>query len=205
MSASIPDGDTLSKVSDLEVYDTTGRKIRLGSFFATQRVIAVFIRHFFCGLYVSQLTSEYAKLSKAFEEAHIDIIVIGCGDWQPIENYSDITGFPSRKIFADPSLSVFHGLGMNSQTLARTPTGEKKASYITKGIIEGSLWSIWKALKNPLLIGKQGNIAQLGGEFILGPGNQCIFAHRMRHTEDHAEVLDLLDRAGFRSSSINNE
>ncbi|KAJ3783083.1 hypothetical protein GGU11DRAFT_758455 [Lentinula aff. detonsa] len=200
MSVSIPDGDTLSKVSDLEVYDATGRKICFGSFFATQRVIAVFIHESLnlkvwqnCQLYVSQLTSEYAKLSKAFEEAHIDVIVIGCGDWQPIENYSD------------PSLSVFHGLGMNSQTLARTPTGEKKASYITKGIIEGSLWSIWKALKNPLLIGKQGNIAQLGGEFILGLGNQCIFAHRMRHTEDHAEVLDLLDRAGFRSSSINNE
>ena len=33
-------------------------------------------------------------------------------------------------------------------------------------------------------MGKQGSISQLGGDFIFGPDAQCIFAHRMRHTED---------------------
>ncbi|KAJ3879239.1 AhpC/TSA antioxidant enzyme-domain-containing protein [Lentinula edodes] len=205
MSTSIPDTETLSKLSHLEVFDASGNKVRFGSLFENQTVIVVFIRHFFCGncqLYVSQLSSEYQKLSQVFKEANIDIIAIGCGDWQPIEKYSDITEFPSSKIFADPSLGVFHGLGMDIQTLARTPTGEKRASYLTEGIIKGSLWSIWRGLKNPRLIGKQGNIAQLGGEFILGPGNRCTFAHRMRHTEDHAEISELLEGAGLRSSLI---
>ncbi|KAJ3752458.1 hypothetical protein F5880DRAFT_1509532 [Lentinula raphanica] len=212
MSAFIPNSETLKKVSSLEVLDASGKQTRFGSFFEDQRVIVVFIRrstgHFFCGncqLYVSQLSSEYEKLRKNFEEAQIDIVVVGCGEWQPIDNYS----------------GVFHGLGMDVKTLARTPTGEKKASYITEGIVKGSLWSIWvnvkplvfnllltwvpkRALKNPSHIGKQGNFAQLGGEFILGPGNQCSFAHRMRHTEDHAEIQVLLENAGIQSISPTN-
>ncbi len=57
---------------------------------------------------------------------------------------------------------------------------------------------------NPSLVGKQGNIKQLGGDFIFGPGqsptyllrrysidlflsgNSCSFASRMQNTEDRA-------------------
>lgn len=44
-------------------------------------------------------------------------------------------------------------------------------------------------LKNPSLIGKQGKLSQLGGDFIFGPGNTCSFASRMRHTEDRESSL----------------
>ena len=44
-------------------------------------------------------------------------------------------------------------------------------------------------MKNPALVGKQGNISQLGGDFIFGPGNTCLLAYRMRHTEDRACFL----------------
>jgi len=52
------------------------------------------------------------------------------------------------------------------------------------------------ALKNPLHIGKQGHFAQLGGEFIFGKDGECKFASRMKHTEDHTEVADLMQKAG---------
>jgi hypothetical protein len=60
-------------------------------------------------------------------------------------------------------------------------------------------------MKNPNHVGKQGDVKQLGGDFILGPGavqhylkfhdaplthsffiivNQCTYAHLMEHTED---------------------
>jgi len=62
---------------------------------------------------------------------------------------------------------------------------------------------------HPKLIGRQGNIAQLGGDFIFGVGGyrvrtdlalryryhpigpQCSFAHRMRHTEDRKLMGDI--------------
>jgi len=204
-SESIPDGDTLSKVSELEVTDVSGKKVSFGSLFAKRRVIVVFIRHFFCGVcqqYVAQLNSESEKLSKAFEETNTEIVVIGCGDWQPIEKYSEFTGFPSSKIYADPSRKVFHGLGMNIESLARTPAGQKRRSYLTENFMKGALWSTWRTLMNISLLGKQGNMAQLGGEFIMGPGNQCDFAHRMQHTEDHAEISELLEKSGLQNVHI---
>ncbi|KAJ3771066.1 hypothetical protein FB446DRAFT_780558 [Lentinula raphanica] len=196
-NTSMLNSETLNKVSNLDVFDASGKQTQFGSFFKDQRVIVVFIRHFFCGncqLYVSQLGSEYEKLRKNFEEAHINIVVVGCGDWQPIENYS----------VADPSLGVFHGLGMDVKTLARTPTGrqERRRPPLVFNLL--LTWVPKRALKNPSHIGKQGNFAQLGGEFILGPGNQCSFAHRMRHTEDHAEIQVLLDNAGIQSISPTN-
>lgn len=39
-------------------------------------------------LYVSQLHSESERLSAALEDTNTEIIVIGCGDWRPIEKYS---------------------------------------------------------------------------------------------------------------------
>lgn len=41
-----------------------------------------------------------------------------------------------------------------------------------------------------------GKLTQLGGEFVLGPGWTCSFAHRMSNTSDHMEAPDVLRRAG---------
>jgi hypothetical protein len=111
--------------------------------------------------------------------------------------------------------------------IAGTPAGEKKKSYLNSGLVTNILTSIWVIkfspsryiqnaldgliklhcvqngpLKNPSLIGKQGNISQLGGELIFGSSmwfavpeaqqnslrllkdNECIFAYRMQHSED---------------------
>ncbi|KAF8832913.1 hypothetical protein HHX47_DHR1002028 [Lentinula edodes] len=87
MSTSIPDTETLSKLSHLEVFDASGKKVRFGSLFENQT------------LYVSQLSSEFQKLSQVFKEANVDTIAIGCGDWQPIEKYSGafvILGFMDK-------------------------------------------------------------------------------------------------------------
>ena len=92
---------------------------------------------------------------------------------------------------------------MTLETLQITPAGKKKKSYLQRGIISNFLRSTWVCtvytnsnvcesnalvktgpLQHPTLVGKQGNISQLGGDFILGPGNVCSFAHRMQNTED---------------------
>jgi len=85
---------------------------------------------------------------------------------------------------------------MNIETLATAPSDNRK-SYLRLSKLSNILQSIWTGpLKNPALVGKQGNILQLGGEFIIGPGNQCTYAYRMQHTEDHTEVAELMQAAG---------
>jgi hypothetical protein len=92
---------------------------------------------------------------------------------------------------------------MNLETLARTPKGQEKRSYLTSGFFKNVFSSVFVSgfdffllataltiagkngpIKHPTLVGKQGNISQLGGDFIFGPGAQCSFAHRMQNTED---------------------
>ncbi|KAF7362298.1 Thioredoxin-like protein AAED1 [Mycena venus] len=146
--------------------------------------------------YVVQL---YVEQLAAVPETALNgtkIVVIGCGDWKGLSQYKENTGF-NGPIYADSNRKLYFALGMDIQSLATAPSGQQKPSYIT----EGSLSNAWKSIKNgplrdPSLIGKQGNFGQLGGDFVFGPGNQCTFAHRMQHTQDHIEVKDLMKVAG---------
>ncbi|KAJ7169122.1 AhpC/TSA antioxidant enzyme-domain-containing protein [Mycena crocata] len=192
----IPEASSLELASKCQVADAKGAKIEFGSIFAHQKTVVVFIRHFFCGVrqgYVEHLAS---VPETALESAKTKIVVIGCGEWKAIENYAEITGFRGP-IYADPSRALYHALGMDIAKLVTTPAGEQKPSYVTMGFFE----NLWKSLKtgpfkDPSLIGKQGNFSQLGGDFVLGLGNKCEFAHRMQHTEDHIEVVDLMKVVG---------
>ncbi|KAF8639368.1 hypothetical protein AX17_001557 [Amanita inopinata Kibby_2008] len=191
-----PDETTLSQASELTVYDSKGEQIKFGSLYSRSKTVVVFIRHFFCGscqAYVRQLAG---VPQSALDAANTKIIVIGCGDWAAIKEYAETTGF-SGPIFADSSRKLLHALGMTIENLAVTPTGQERRSYLTMSKFANVISSIWRGpLMHPTLIGKQGNISQLGGEFIFGPGNICSFASRMQHTEDHVEVAELMASAG---------
>ncbi|KAH7909063.1 AhpC/TSA antioxidant enzyme-domain-containing protein, partial [Hygrophoropsis aurantiaca] len=121
-------------------------------------------------------------------------VVVGCGDWQAIRHYKEVTSFPYG-INADPTRKLYHALGLTIENLAGTPAGQERRSYLRKGDVANALASTWRALKNPSLMGKQGNISQLGGEFVF-KSNECSFASRMQHTQDHTEVDDLMRTAG---------
>ncbi|KAJ7270056.1 AhpC/TSA antioxidant enzyme-domain-containing protein [Mycena haematopus] len=197
LNDALPEASVLELASKCEVADGKGNKVLFGSVFAEQKAVVVFIRHFFCGMCQLLVEQLAAVPEAALEAAGVKIVVIGCGDFRGLANYKENTGF-NGSIFADSNRQLYFALGMDIQTLAATPSSQQKASYIT----EGALSNAWKSIKNgplkdPTLIGKQGNFGQLGGDFVFGPGNQCTFAHRMQHTQDHIEVVDLMKLAGI--------
>ncbi|THU82749.1 hypothetical protein K435DRAFT_784502 [Dendrothele bispora CBS 962.96] len=187
----LPDQKLVQKISDIELVDVDGNKVKFGTVIADKKTIVVFIRHFFCGScqqYVEQLAS---VPKEKLEGANVDLVVIGCGDWKPITHYAEETGFKG-KIYAEPTRTIYHELRMNSGGLDGTPAGEERRTYLKRGKLSNALWSIWRGpLAKPSLIGKQGDIAQLGGEFVF-ESEKCTFAHRMKHSEDHVEVVDLM-------------
>ncbi|KAI0780580.1 AhpC/TSA antioxidant enzyme-domain-containing protein [Trametes elegans] len=189
-----PTPDVLAKAAALSVYDNVGKEVTFGSLFHDQKTIVVFIRHFFCGncqQYVIQLA---AVRNDALDAANTRLVVVGCGDWKLIQSYREITGFPYA-MYADPSRALYNTFGLE-ESLKRTPAGQARRSYIGGSFLGNVVKSIWGGLKNPLFVGKQGNISQLGGDFIFGPGETCSYASRMKHTEDHVEVADLMKEAG---------
>ncbi|KAJ8521997.1 hypothetical protein ONZ45_g1349 [Pleurotus djamor] len=143
-------------------------------------------------MYVQQLAS---VKQEALSKAEVKLVVIGCGEWQAIKPYAEITGFQGD-VYANPTRDVYRALGMTIETLQATPSGATKRSYITEGRFSNIYTSISRAFRNPSMIGKQGNISQLGGDFVLGPGLQCSFTSRMQNTEDHVEVAELMKAAG---------
>ena len=105
-------------------------------------------------------------------------------------NLQETAKFKGR-LFADPTRKLYHTLGMDIENLERTPKGQPRPSYLSLGPISDIMRSLWVSLsclpslhlltfqhtniqrgpiKNPSFIGKNGNISQLGGEFIFSPG-----------------------------------
>ncbi|KAF7428642.1 hypothetical protein PC9H_007869 [Pleurotus ostreatus] len=193
---SIPDASVLQEASLLEIFDLNGQKVKFGSIFEKESVIAVFIRHFFCGncqMYVEQLAT---VKKENLASASAKIIVIGCGKWDAIKAYAETTGF-SGEIYVDPTRELYHKLGMTIGSVKGTPAGEERRSYLRGGFWTAVGQGLLKGpLSHPTLLGKQGNITQLGGDFILGPGPKCSYASCMQNTADHTEVAELMKLAG---------
>lgn len=151
--------------------------------------------------YVANLASD--NNSTAFSEAKATGIVIGCGDWKPIQFYADTTGFPAEQIFANPSQEIFEALN-TKRTISTAPQGEKVKDYITVSLpmnVVRSFYRMFSSLSTAVMAIKfqQGPADQNGGELIFDHDKRCTYAHIMQHAQDHTEVYDLMKLAGVSS------
>jgi hypothetical protein len=114
---------------------------------------------------------------EALAQAETKIIVVGCGEWQPIQHlhgeslalrlFAQLTyGLPVSQptestnfhgeVYADPSRKLYHALGMTTETLAVAPAGTPRKSYLHTSRLANALRSIWVRLVQnffcPLLI-----------------------------------------------------
>ncbi|KAG8970210.1 hypothetical protein FRC03_010400 [Tulasnella sp. 419] len=190
----------LKAVADMPIIDSRGNTIPFGRIYEYQRTVVVFIRNFLCGMchnYVSLL----AQIpDEALDAAGTKIVIICCGDWRQIPKYRESTAFRGL-VYADPKCNIYNALGM-IKDLVVPPKSEPRRSYVPNNYRAAVMKGITEGLKQPVasLTGKAGNWAQLGGDFILGPGDVCDYAHRMRHTMDHIEISDLMRIADIRYS-----
>jgi len=198
VSDALPTEAQLKAAAAIEIRDEQGNKVPFGSLYESQKTVVVFIRHFFCGICQAYVTQLAEIPTSTLNEAGVKIAVVGCGDYSLITDYKASTGFKGQ-IYADASREVYTALGMTLRTLKGTPTGSLPRSYIPENAFKAALASTWDALKQPMnaITGKNGDIKQLGGDFVFGPGNQCTYAHRMENTHDHIEVADLVEHAGI--------
>jgi hypothetical protein len=49
----------------------------------------------------------------------------------------------SGPIYADPSVKIYHALGMDVENLKATPANQERRSYLTIGGLSNALMSIW--------------------------------------------------------------
>ncbi|EUC65099.1 AhpC/TSA antioxidant enzyme [Rhizoctonia solani AG-3 Rhs1AP] len=190
----LPSEDQLELASNMYVYDETSRPVRFGDIFKDQKTAICFIRHFWCPLCQDYMSSiVHLTEPSLVQQAGVKLVIIGNGSPSMIKSYkTDIFHCP-YEMYTDPERKVYNALGM---TLRTTDGGseEDKGSYVKHGTFTGTMMVMKRALKMPLA--NAGDIKQLGGEFILGPGLNCSFASRMHTTRSHTPIRDLLQAAG---------
>lgn len=131
----------------------------------------------------------------ALEKAGVKLVVIGCGNYGMIKAYSgECYGLRHQNLersrvelrrftldlertfhspfpfYVDPKLELYRAMGMTLQTLDTGPE-KQKGGYVKHGAVLGTLGVVKRALANGMPVTKNGgNLSQLGGEFVLGPG-----------------------------------
>ena len=126
---------------------------------------------------------------------------------------------------ASPGQALYRALGMgHSRSSAHktrpTTEGSATGSYVRHGAVSGLAMVVRHALRVAMPVWERGgDAAQLGGEFVLGPGYvpkppcifpflmiprlSCTYAHRMQSSAGHAPIVDVLAAAGVRPARKN--
>ncbi|ORY08988.1 AhpC/TSA antioxidant enzyme-domain-containing protein [Clohesyomyces aquaticus] len=194
----IPTEKELKRVENLLVLDAEGTSRPFKTLYSgpgvAPRQLIIFVRHFFCGNcqeYLRTLSSSITPDMLLTLPAPTFITVIGCGRPELIPMYIETTSCPFP-VYADPTRKLYDYLGM-TRTLS---LGPQKPSYIQSNLFVTSVQSIVQSLKTGNKALKGGDFKQVGGEFLFENG-ECVWAHRMRNTRDHAEIVDLRRRLGL--------
>ncbi|KAF8895935.1 hypothetical protein CPB85DRAFT_1229681 [Mucidula mucida] len=186
----LPSPTQLDRAASLPLIAPSGLRVPFGALFAHKRSIIVFIRHFWC-----PLCQDYMSSLASLTPRDANVVVISNGSPALIDKYKAIFG-ARFEMYVDPGMEVYRSLGMGTtgdvQSKKETHTG-----YVRRGTLGGIAMVVLRALRVGMPVWeKGGEIGQLGGEFVLGPGMTCHWAHRMQTVKGHAPVPDVLAAAG---------
>ncbi|KAJ6501043.1 AhpC/TSA antioxidant enzyme-domain-containing protein, partial [Mycena vitilis] len=189
----LPTHQQLLEAAELPVISESGVRVPFGNLWQGQETIVCFIRHFWCPLCQDYMFSISRNVSPdILRSAGMDLVVISNGSFEMIKSYRRIFRTPFA-LYTDPSHKVYNTLGMSLQTLEKGPRG----NYVRHGLVGGIGMVVANAVKVGMPVWKQGGeISQLGGEFVLGPGMTCSWVHRMKFTRNHIPILEVLEMAG---------
>ncbi|WWC67059.1 uncharacterized protein I206_100966 [Kwoniella pini CBS 10737] len=178
---------TYSGAGSIKSQEASGSKIL--------KTVVFFIRHFWCGQCQDYTFASLSLLDPvALEKAGIRVIIISNGSWKIIKAYKRLFNCPFP-IYVDGPRRLYQLLGMTKMTNDFGPMFKGRAAYHQRAVPGQLIHGLGNAFfRMPLA--SPGTLTQLGGEFILSPGWNCEFAHRMTNTSDHMEAPDVLRAAG---------
>jgi hypothetical protein len=100
----------------------------------------------------------------------ISVLIIGCGSYQPIEQYITSTSSP-YPVYANPSLSLYKAFEFKSSFTDKAKDDPEKDYMVGQGsTVSRVLGGVKSALGDLGNFGNQGPMAQNGGEVIMTPG-----------------------------------
>ncbi|KAF9561988.1 hypothetical protein CPC08DRAFT_663723, partial [Agrocybe pediades] len=208
----LPTQAQIREAASLQITKEDGKRVTFSSLFENTRTVVVFIRHFWCPScqdYMSSLKSIVkpemlsawpsgsGKDSEDLKKKLVSFVVIGNGSYGMIQKYKRMFALPFE-VYTDPTMAIYKVLGMGKDGSDDYHMHHKSGGYVKHGLMGGIAMVVVRAIKVGMPVWeKGGDISQLGGEFIFGPGPTCSFAHRMQNTKGHAPIEDVLHAAGI--------
>lgn len=200
----LPTAEELSQALQVDVLDREGKKTPLGELVKGKRTVIVFVRHFWCLNCQAYLRSMSTSIPPAKLPPDTQIIVIGCGSYQPIDTYAQKSSslYP---IYTDPTRRL-HSIFKFKSNLAEGPGGDQQRDYMRNaGSSVARFWGgVWAALGNVSHANYVGPKALNGGEVILSANGQCEYINRMQNTTDHTNISELAVLIGAPHSPCDN-
>lgn len=194
----MPTSKQLADASSCVVIAENGVRIPFSDIFKEKKTIVIFIRHFWCPMcqdYMFSLSSSVDP--KLLKQANVNLVVIGNGSFNMIKSYRQIFHTPFA-VYTDPSMRLHSALGMMKLGKRVDKSQIKRGSYVRHGNVRGLAMVVANAVRVGMPIWeKGGDPAQLGGEFVFGPGLTVSFAHRMPNAGCHAPIQRVLAAAGL--------
>ncbi|PCH42317.1 hypothetical protein WOLCODRAFT_120333 [Wolfiporia cocos MD-104 SS10] len=201
----MPTKEQIRHASSLVVVQQNGVRKQFGDLFTNRKTIVIFIRHFWCPADQDYMYSIAKDLDfESLKQAGIGLVIIGLGSPAMIKSYKQIFRMPFE-VYTDPTLRLHSVLGMTrrSQDLGNDV---EKGEYIRHGALSGLAMVVRNAIRVGMPVWeKGGDVSQLGGEFVLGPGYSCSYTHRMRTARSHVPILHVLALAGVHTIPLGPE
>ncbi|KAH9970550.1 AhpC/TSA antioxidant enzyme-domain-containing protein [Lactifluus volemus] len=197
----------LAQVARFPVVRENGVRVQFGELWRAQRTVVIFIRHFWCPMCQDYLASLMRDVDhSALAQSGLRLVVIGCGSYGLIRSYRQIFRLP-YELFVDgsPGQALYRALGMgpisSGAQKARDASENNVGSYVRHGVVRGLAMVVARALRVGMPVWERGgDPSQLGGEFVLGPGTSCTYAHRMQNATGHAPIVDVIAAAGVQAA-----
>jgi peroxiredoxin len=165
-------------LAGIELSDSNGSPVRLGSLWKSNPAVVVFLRHYgwiFCREHIAQLREHEAD----FRVKGAKLAAIGLGDLRYAAKFREEMGikFP---LLIDEGRSAYRAAGLKSANLLHLLRSDNARA---RNRAQSGGFRQHKLGQNPF---------QLGGSFVFGPGNVDRYAHVSQTFGDNAPVEELL-------------
>ncbi|BEJ10514.1 hypothetical protein CcaverHIS641_0705490 [Cutaneotrichosporon cavernicola] len=168
------------------------------------KVLALFVGHWWCGLCHDYALVSVAKLSPAaLIREGVRVVIVSSGSWKVISKYRQLFDikFP---VFVDNGTRLYRALGLArakpnpfTEAMVKDRPAYHQHAFMRQmatGMARGIFQLGGIKLRNP------GSFTQLGGEFVFGLDYTVDYFHRMQGRGDHCEAPEVLSAVGIQST-----